>query len=88
MCDVSNHAIGAILGQRKNKMFHAIYYASNTLLDAYLKYVTIEKELLLAVFAFDKFKVYLIGSKVIVYTDHSTIKYLVKKKDTKSRLIR
>ena len=47
-----------------------------------------EKELLAVVFAFEKFRSYLVGTKVIVYTDHSAIKYLVEKKDAKPRLIR
>ena len=50
-------------------------------------YTTTEKELLAVVFAFDKFRAYLIGTKVIVFTDHSAIKYLISKKDAKLRLI-
>ena len=65
-----------------------IYYASRTLNDAQLNYATIEKELLAIVFAFDKFRPYLIGNKVVVHTDHSAIKYLMTKKDAKPRLIR
>ena len=65
---------------------HVIYYASRTLTDAQLNYATTEKELLAIVFAFDKFRSYLIGTKVIVYTDHSAIKYLISKKDAKPRL--
>ncbi|KAL5565157.1 hypothetical protein UlMin_028321 [Ulmus minor] len=71
MCDASDYAIGAVLGQRKGKIFHVIYYASKVLNDAQLNYATTEKELLAVVYAFDKFRSYLIGSKVIVYTDHS-----------------
>ena len=56
--------------------------------DAQLNYATTKKELLAIVFAFDKFRPYLIGNKVIVHTDHSAIKYLMTKKDTKPRLIR
>ena len=87
MCDASDFAIGAVLGQRKEKVFYAIYYVSRTLNDAQLNYATIEKELLAVVFAFDKFRPYLIGNKVIVLTDHSAIKYLMTKKDAKPRLI-
>ena len=46
-----------------------------------------EKELLAIVFAFNKFQSYLVGTNVIVYTDHSVIKYLHAKKDAKSTLI-
>lgn len=88
MCDASDFAIGAVLGQRREKVFHAIYYARKTLTDAQLNYTTIEKELLAVVYAFHKFRSYRIGTKVIVYTDHSTIKYLIEKKDAKPRLIR
>ena len=88
MCNASDFAVGAILGQIKEKVFYAIYYARRTLNDAQLNYATIEKELLAIVFAFDKFRPYLIGNKVIVFTDHSVIKYLMTKKDAKPTLIR
>ena len=88
MCDASDYAIGAILGQKREKIFQVIYYASRTLNDAQLNYATTEKELLAIVFAFDKFRPYLIGNKVVVHTNHSAIKYLMTKKDTKPRLIR
>ncbi|CAN6725406.1 unnamed protein product [Malus baccata var. baccata] len=60
MCDASDYAIGAVLGQRKNKQPHVIYYASRTLNDAQLNYSTTEKELLAVVFALDKFRSYLL----------------------------
>ncbi|GMJ04387.1 hypothetical protein HRI_004107900 [Hibiscus trionum] len=88
MCDASDYEIGAALGQRRGKLFHVIYYASRTLNDAQINYATTEKEFLVVVFAFDEFRSYLIGTKVIVQTDHSAIKYLVTKKDAKPRLIR
>ncbi|KAL5562952.1 hypothetical protein UlMin_032699 [Ulmus minor] len=88
MCDASDVAVGAVLGQKRNRVFHSIYYASKTLQGAQLNYTVTEKELLAVVFAFDKFRSYLVGTKVIVYTDHSAIKYLVEKKDAKPRLIR
>ena len=53
-----------------------------------LNYAIIEKELLVVVFAFEKFRPYLIGNKVIVFIYHSAIKYLMIKKDAKPRLIR
>ena len=88
MCDASDYAVGAVLGQRKNKKLHVIYYASRTLVDAQLNYTTTEKEMLAVVFAVDKFRAYLLGSKVIIFTDHSALKYLLAKKDAKPRLIR
>ncbi|CAN6700770.1 unnamed protein product [Malus baccata var. baccata] len=88
MCDALDYALGAVLGQRKNKQPHVIYYASRTLNDAQLNYSTIEKELLAVVFALDKFRSYLIGTKVIVFTDHAALKYLFTKKEAKPRLIR
>ena len=88
MCDASDFSVGAVLNQRKEKVFYAIYYASRTLNDAQLNYATTKKELLDVLFSFDKFRPYLIGNKVIVFTDHSAIKYLMTKKDVKPRLIR
>ncbi|KAM2555099.1 hypothetical protein TB2_019163 [Malus domestica] len=87
MCDVSDYALGVVLGQRKDKRPHVIYYASRTLNDVQLNYSVTEKKLLAVVFALDKFRSYLIGTKVIVFTDHATLKYLLTKKDVKPRLI-
>jgi hypothetical protein len=53
-----------------------------------LSYATTKKELLAIVYAIDKFRSYLVGAKVIVYTDHVALKYLLTKKDTKPQLIR
>ena len=88
MCDASDFAIGAVLGQRKDKKLHVIYYASRTLDAAQLNYTTTKKELLVVVFAIDKFRSYLVESKIIVYTDHAAICYLLSKKDVKPRLLR
>ncbi|CAA7021236.1 unnamed protein product [Microthlaspi erraticum] len=88
MCDASDYAVGAVLGQRKEKKLHVIYYASRTLDEAQCNYATTEKELLAIVFAFEKFRSYLVGSKLTVHTDHAALKYLLSKKDAKPRLIR
>ncbi|GJX53001.1 reverse transcriptase domain-containing protein [Tanacetum coccineum] len=56
--------------------------------EAQAHYTTTEKELLAVVYAFEKFRSYLVLSKSIVYTDHSAIKYLFTKKDAKPRLMR
>ncbi|CAN6557521.1 unnamed protein product [Malus baccata var. baccata] len=88
MCDASYYALGAVLGQRKDKKPHVIYYASRTLNDAQLNYSTTEKELFAVVFPLDKFRFYLLGTKVIIYTDHAALQYLLIKKEAKPRLIR
>nr|GEZ39446.1 reverse transcriptase domain-containing protein [Tanacetum cinerariifolium] len=88
MCNASDFAIGAVLGQRKIKHFQPIHYASKTMTDAQAHYTTTEKELLAVVYAFEKFRPYLILSKSIVYTDHSALKYLFNKQDAKLRLLR
>jgi hypothetical protein len=75
MCDASDYAIGAILGQRIDKLPHVIYYTRKTLNDAQLNYSTTEKELLAIIFVLDKFRSYLLGSKVIIYSDHAALKY-------------
>jgi hypothetical protein len=53
-----------------------------------LNYATTEKELLAVVFPIEKFRSYLVGAKIIVYSDHATLKYLLTKKDAKPHLIR
>ncbi|KAJ9568340.1 hypothetical protein OSB04_004306 [Centaurea solstitialis] len=88
MCDASNYAIGAVLGQRVGRDPHVIYYASRTLDSAQANYSTTEKELLAVVFALEKFRQYLLGTKVVVFTDHAALRYLMTKKDAKPRLIR
>jgi hypothetical protein len=85
MCDASDYAVGTVLGQRKEGRVHVIYYASKTLSGVQLNYATTEKELLAVVFAFEKFRSYIVNSKVIVYTDHAAIKYLLAKKEAKPR---
>lgn len=88
MCDASDFAVLAVLGQGYNKVFHPVYYARKSLIDAQIIYTTTEKEPLTVVFAFEKLRAYLVDTKVLVYTDHSAIKYLIDKKDAKPRLIR
>jgi RNase H-like domain found in reverse transcriptase len=88
MCDASDYTVGAVLGQRKDKKPYAIYYASKVLDEAQANYTTTEKEFLAIIFANNKFRSYLIESKVTVYTDHAAIKFLLGKKDAKPRLIR
>ena len=88
MCDASGVALGAILVQRREKILHPLYYASKALNPSQKNYTVTEQELLVVVFTFEKFHSYLIGTKVIVHTDHAALPYLMSKKDAKPRLIR
>ena len=88
MCDASDFAMGAVLGQKAEKVFKAIYYASKTFNEAQKNYSTTKKEMLTIVFACEKFRPYILGSHVIIHTDHAAIKYLMAKKEAKPRLIR
>nr|GEW14379.1 reverse transcriptase domain-containing protein [Tanacetum cinerariifolium] len=83
MCDASDFAIGAVLGQRQDKHFRPIHYASKTMTEAESNYTTTKKEMLAVVYAFETFWSYLIMNKSIVYTDHSALKYLIAKKDSR-----
>ena len=88
MCDASEYAMGAVLGQRTEKIFRAIYYANKTFNETQENYSTTEKEMLAMVFACEKFRPYILGSHVIIHTDHASIKYLTAKKYAKPRMIR
>ncbi|GJX92919.1 reverse transcriptase domain-containing protein [Tanacetum coccineum] len=89
MYDASDYAIGAVLGQRIEKHFRPIHYASqNNLPRRNRSTPQPEKEMLVVVYAFEKFRSFLIMNKSIVYTDHSALKYLFAKKDAKARLLR
>nr|GEV70243.1 hypothetical protein [Tanacetum cinerariifolium] len=88
MCDASDFAIGVVLGQHQEKHFRPIHYASKTITEAKSNYTTTEKEMLAVVYAFEKFRSYLIMNKSIVYMDHSALKNHFAKKDSKARLLR
>ena len=88
MCDASDFAMGALLGQKAENVFKAIYYASKTFHEAQENYSTTEKEMLAIVFVCENFRPYILGSHVIIHTDHAAIKYLMAKKEAKPRLIR
>ena len=88
MCDASDYAMGAVLGQRVDKVFRVIYYARKTFNEAQENYSITEKEMLAIVFACEKFKPYILGSHVIIHIDHAAIKYLMAKKEGKPRLVR
>nr|GFA23544.1 reverse transcriptase domain-containing protein [Tanacetum cinerariifolium] len=84
MCDASDFAIGAVFGQRQDKPFRPIQYAGKTMTEAESNNTTTKKEMLAVVYAFEKFRFYLIMNKSIVYTNHFTLKYLFAKKDSKA----
>nr|GEU54047.1 reverse transcriptase domain-containing protein [Tanacetum cinerariifolium] len=88
MCDASDFTIGAVLGQRQEKHCRPIHYASKTMTEAESNYTTTEKEMLVVVYAFEKFWSYLIMNKSIVYTDNYALKYLFAKNDFMVRLLR
>ena len=77
MCNALDYAVGAVLGQRLDKKPMAICYASKTLVKAQINYTTTEKELLAVVYALEKFRPYILGRKIITYTDHVALKHLL-----------
>ena len=88
MCDANDFAMGAVLGQKDEKVFKAIYYASKNFNEAQENYSTTEKELLAIVSACENFRPYILESHVVIHTDHAAIKYLMAKKKASPRLIR
>nr|GEV04024.1 reverse transcriptase domain-containing protein [Tanacetum cinerariifolium] len=87
MCDASDFVIDAVLEQHQEKHFRPIHYASKTMTKAESNYTTTKKEMLAVECVFEKFWSYLIMNKSIVYTDHSALKYLFGKNDSKARLL-
>ena len=79
ICDASDFSIGAVFGQKENGKPYVVYYASKTLNEVQRNYTTTEKELLVVVYALDKFRAYLVGSFIVIFTDHSALKYLLTK---------
>ena len=77
--DASDHAIGAILGQKLDSIEHAIYYMRKNIQGAKYNYTVIEKELLAVIYALNKFRHYVTGYHIFVHTDHFAIKYLKNK---------
>ena len=88
MCNASDLAVGSVLGQRVEGKPYVVYYASKMLNEAQRNYTTTEKVLLAVVYALDKFWSYLIGSDIVIFIDHSALKYLLTKKNSKARIIR
>ena len=80
MCDTSDNAVGAVLGQRYGNLPYVIYYASHTLNDEQLNHSTTENELLAVVYALEKFRLYLLGARVTVFSDHTALNYLLTNK--------
>ena len=88
MTDASDFAVGAVLGQRKDKKLHVIYYASRTLDETQCRYTTTEKELLAVVSAFEKIQI--LPSWLQGDSAHGpcSVEILLTKKDVKPRLLR
>lgn len=68
ICDANNHAMGKVLGQIKDRVPHIIYYALKTIDHAQHNYPTVE-ELLVLVFAMEKFRQYLLSAKIVIFFD-------------------
>ena len=88
MCVASDLSIGAVLRQREEGKPCVVYYARKKLNEAQRNYTTTKKELLAVVYALDKFRAYLVGLDIVIFIDHSTLKYLLTKQNAKARLIR
>ena len=71
MCEAIGVALGVLLGHRRDKILHPIYYASKTLNEAQKNYTVTEQDLLVVVFALEKICSYLLCTRVILHTDHS-----------------
>ena len=88
MCDSRGVSFGVVFGQKRNKIIHPIYYTTKALNEAQQNYIVNEQELLAVVFDLEKFCYYLLCTRVIVHTDHNTLRYFMAKKDAMTQLIR
>ena len=79
MCDASDDTVEVVLGQRIDENPYIIYYVSHKLNEAQVNY-TVTEELLAIVFGFEKLRPYLIGSHVVVFTDHMAFKHMFDKR--------
>jgi hypothetical protein len=86
--DASDIAIGVVLGKEEDKKPYAIYFISKNLNPDELNYIVTEKEILVVIHAINKFRHYIIGYLVVLYTDHSAIRYLANKPITNGRVTR
>ncbi|XP_038902440.1 uncharacterized protein LOC120089086 [Benincasa hispida] len=88
MCDASNLHVRAVLGQRVNKKSHVICFALRTLKPNQINYTAAAKEFVVIGFALDKFHSYILGFLVTIFTNHAALRYLMIKKESKSRFFR
>lgn len=88
MCDASGIILGTLLGQQRENLFHLIYYTSKSLNDAQCNYMVTDQELLAVFYAFENFRAYWLGTKVIVHMENSSLIYLIAKKEDKPFFIR
>jgi len=88
-CDASNEAISAVLTQRDaNGREHPVAYASRVLNAAEKNYSTSERECLAVIFFVKKFRPYLHGKQFEIFTDHSSLTWLMKSTHESPRLNR
>ena len=87
--DASDHGIGAVLSQTdKNEDDYPIAYFSKKLLPREQRYSTVEKECLAIKLATHAFRVYLLGSKFIIQTDHRALEWMDRLKEKNAQLTR
>jgi hypothetical protein len=79
-------SIGTILGHEEDKKPYAIYFIIKNLTPAKLNYTVTKKEFLAVIHAINKFFHYITGYPVILYIDHSSIKYLANKPITNGQV--
>ena len=87
--DASEHGLGAVLSQKdEDGLEHPVVYISRKLLPRERNYATIEKECLAMKWSIESLRVYLLGKKFILQTDHNPLKWLGKMKDQNGGLSR
>lgn len=87
-CDASDYGLGAVLSQIQDGEERVICYLSRSLTKRERFYSTTQKECLAVLFAVEKLRPYLEGTKFTVVTDHWSLKWLHSIKDPMGRIAR
>ena len=86
--DASSFALAIVLLQGEKKEEHPVEFACRLLSSAEWNYSTSEREALGVVWEVEKFRGYIEGTHVVVYSDHQALRWLMTLKTPTGHLAR